>query len=125
MLKVFIVGFGGFLGAIGRYGLSMLFQSAFPGFPLSTFIANAVGCFLISLLVFSIPDATRIFPYWRELFITGFLGSLTTMSTFILEGYRLMVLRELGMAALYIIITMISCLVAVYLGHWVANFFRS
>jgi CrcB protein len=121
MLKVLIVGVGGFLGAIGRYGLSMLFQSAFPGFPLGTFTANALGCFLISLLVFSIPDGTDIFPYWRELLITGFLGSLTTMSTFMLEGYRLMALRELGMAALYGIITLISCLVAVYGGHWVAT----
>lgn len=125
MLKVLMVGVGGFLGAIGLYGLSLLFQSAFAGFPLGTFTANALGCFLISLLVFSIPDGSNLFPHWRELFITGFLGSLTTMSAFMLESYRLMALRELGMAALYGIITLISCLVAVYGGHWVATFIRS
>lgn len=125
MLKVLIVGFGGFLGAISRYGLALRFSGIYSGFPLGTFIANVLGCFLVSLLVFSMPELKGKLAYWRELFITGFLGSLTTMSTFMLESYQLMAFRELGMALLYGIITLVTCFIAVYGGHMLANLIHS
>ncbi len=120
MLKSLIVGFGGFLGAISRYGLSLLLRNVFPHFPFGTFTANVLGCFLVGFLVFAIPEAKSPFPYWRELFVTGFLGALTTMSTFMLETYRILTFQDLIATLLYGMATLVSCFLAVYLGHWLA-----
>lgn len=125
MLKGLIVGLGGFLGAISRYGLVQLLSSAMSTFPLATLVANISGSFLISLLVFSLPAEWPALPYWRELLVTGFLGSLTTMSTFMLELYQLSLGQALLMAVSYGLVTLVAGLVAVYLGHSLALWLQS
>ena len=77
---------GGSLGAASRYGVSLLTARLWgPQFPYGTMVVNLAGCFLIGLL-FALADRSRLLtPDVRLLLITGYLGALTTFSTFSLE----------------------------------------
>ncbi len=75
---------GGSLGALCRYSISLA-AAKFSSFPLGTFLANMTGCFLIGA-VFALADRTQILnPSLRLFLMTGFLGALTTFSTYALE----------------------------------------
>ncbi|MEE4357819.1 MAG: fluoride efflux transporter CrcB [Desulfococcaceae bacterium] len=78
---------GGGLGALCRYGFSLT-AARFLGtrFPWGTLAANMCGCFLIGV-AFALSDRTNILsPSARLFFMTGFLGALTTFSTYALES---------------------------------------
>ena len=78
------IGIGGFIGAILRFLLSSSLQKSFDVvFPIGTLGVNVVGSFLIGFLAFYFSSITV--PEYRGLVITGFLGSLTTFSTFSYE----------------------------------------
>ena len=86
-MKILLVMAGGSLGALCRYGTSLLAAHLFGArFPWGTLIVNLVGCFLIGL-AFALADrgSTIMNPAMRLFFITGYLGALTTFSTFGLE----------------------------------------
>ena len=68
---------GASCGAIIRWQLDIGLNSWFHSLPFGTWIANIVGCFLIGFLI-----NLKLTEFWRLLLITGFLGSLTTFSTF-------------------------------------------
>ena len=84
--KWLLVMLGGSLGAASRYAVSLLTARLFgPQFPYGTMLVNLAGCFLIGLL-FALADRSRLLtPDVRLLLITGYLGALTTFSTFSLE----------------------------------------
>lgn len=86
MSKIFLVMIGGSLGALCRYGLALLAVKVLgSSFPWGTLLANLTGCFLIGIS-FALVDRTNLLsPGARLLFMTGFLGALTTFSTFALE----------------------------------------
>jgi CrcB protein len=86
MVKGVLVMTGGALGALSRYGVG-LFTARTWGthFPWGTLLVNLTGCFLIGL-VFGLAERVRmITPEFRLFFITGYLGALTTFSSFALE----------------------------------------
>lgn len=79
---VLLVGGGGFLGSVLRYGISGLAQRLDPsaGFPVGTLTVNAIGCFLIGL-VGALADSRGLFgPEMRLFFFIGVLGGFTTFS---------------------------------------------
>ena len=84
--KWLLVMLGGSLGAASRYGVSLLTARLWGAqFPYGTMVVNLAGCFLIGLL-FALADRSRLLtPDVRLLLITGYLGALTTFSTFSLE----------------------------------------
>lgn len=84
--KWLLVMLGGSLGAASRYGVSLLSARLLgTQFPYGTMLVNLAGCFLIGLL-FALADRSRLLtPDVRLLLITGYLGALTTFSTFSLE----------------------------------------
>ncbi len=84
--KLALVMCGGSLGAASRYGVGLLAAKYWgTGFPWGTLAVNLAGCFLIGLL-FSLADRVRLLtPDMRLLLITGYLGALTTFSSFSLE----------------------------------------
>ena len=87
LMKILLVMAGGSLGALSRYGISLLAVKLFgTRFPWGTLIVNLSGCFLIGL-AFALGDrGLRIMnPSIRLFFMTGYLGALTTFSTFGLE----------------------------------------
>ncbi len=71
-----MVGIGGGLGALARYGLSSLVQGRGAGFPWGTLAVNAIGCFLIGLLFERLSDGKKPFV------VVGVLGGFTTFSAF-------------------------------------------
>jgi len=83
-LLIFAVGAGGFLGAISRFLLAAGVQKfAGSSFPYGTLTVNVVGSFIIGFLFLYFEQT--ISPTQKALFVTGFLGALTTFSTFSLE----------------------------------------
>ncbi|HSL60898.1 MAG: fluoride efflux transporter CrcB [Desulfotignum sp.] len=86
MEKLLLVMVGGSLGAASRYGISLLAVNLWgTRFPWGTLTVNLAGCFLIGLL-FGLSDRVRLLtPEMRLLLITGFLGAMTTFSTFSME----------------------------------------
>jgi len=77
---------GGCLGAASRYGVGLLTVRLWgTSFPYGTLVVNLVGCFTIGLL-FGLADRSRLLtPDMRLFLITGYLGSLTTFSSFTME----------------------------------------
>ncbi|OKY74239.1 MAG: camphor resistance protein CrcB [Desulfobulbaceae bacterium DB1] len=87
MTKILLVMIGGSLGALSRYAMGLLAVKLFgTGFPWGTLIVNLSGCFLVGL-AFSLAERGVDFmnPQARLFFMTGYLGALTTFSTFALE----------------------------------------
>jgi len=87
--KILFLGIGGFVGSNARYWISVLLLNMFGGsFPLGTLTVNSIGCFLLGLLAGS-SSAWSIPPGMKLMLGTGFLGALTTFSTFSVETVEL------------------------------------
>ncbi len=84
------VGLGAAIGAWLRWGLGLWLNPALPELPLGTLSANLVGGYLIGLAVAFFMQHPGLSPEWRLLIITGFLGGLTTFSTFSAETVTLL-----------------------------------
>jgi len=76
---------GASLGAILRWGLGAAFNALFPTIPPGTWLANMLGGYLIGVSLAFFGQYAELAPEWRLLVITGFLGGLTTFSTFSAE----------------------------------------
>lgn len=84
-MKIALVLLGGALGALARYGVTTLSTKMYGSiFPVGTLYVNMIGCFLIGV-VFGLGELRGISPQFRLFFMTGFLGALTTFSTYSLE----------------------------------------
>ncbi len=79
------VGVGAAIGAWLRLGLSMWLNSQVTKFPLGTLAANLIGGFLVGLAVAYFAKHPDLSPAWRLFAVTGFLGGLTTFSTYSAE----------------------------------------
>lgn len=76
---------GGSLGCLLRWFLGVQLNNLFPTLPPGTLAANLLGGYLIGLAVAFFAGHPELPPQWRLLVITGFLGGLTTFSTFSAE----------------------------------------
>lgn len=81
MLPVLAICVGASVGALARWGLGLWLT---PGgvIPWGTLAANLIGGYLIGVCIAVFQDTPQLDPVWRLLLITGFLGGLTTFSTF-------------------------------------------
>jgi CrcB protein len=117
-----IIGAGGFIGAIARYGLGTWIGERWGRiFPLGTFIINVSGSFLIGLLMTLLTEKFTANPYWRLLLVIGFLGAYTTFSTFEYETGKLLKDSELMLALLNIILSVLFGFVALKMGEMIAK----
>jgi len=89
---------GAALGALSRWGLSTYFNPLFPTVPLGTLLANLVGGYLIGIAVAVFTSHTGLPAELRLFVITGFLGGLTTFSTFSAEVVSLIGGGQFGWA---------------------------
>ncbi len=115
MINWLMVGLGGAIGAMTRYGLSLALPRVDANsFPSSTLIANLVGCLLIGVLWNSLSKS----PHWLSQFlIIGILGGFTTFSSFGLESVQLFKAGKLGLAGLYVGISTLGGILCVFLGY--------
>ncbi len=86
LVKILMVMAGGSLGAAARYGVSLAaVRLVGTGFPWGTFLVNMAGCFAIGVLAALAERLPLFSPALRLFFMTGFLGALTTFSTYAFE----------------------------------------
>ena len=79
------VALGGAIGAVSRHGLAHLFPPSIDSFPWATWSANIIGSVLIGICYVLIVEKGLLADHWRPLLMVGFLGALTTFSTFSLD----------------------------------------
>ncbi|MBE2984297.1 CrcB family protein [Campylobacter sp. RM9344] len=118
MLNLILVGFGGFFGAIFRYGLDILINKIFiTSFPLSILFINSLGSFFIGVL-FSL----KFDPSLKFFLITGLLGGFTTFSTFSYQTVTLFS-KDPILAFANIFLSVFMCITFCYLGVLVSKNF--
>jgi CrcB protein len=119
------VGIGAALGAWARWGLAALLNATFPLLPLGTLAANVIGGFGIGLAIeiftrhMQLPDELRLFV------ITGFLGALTTFSTFSAEMVVLLARAHYGwalmLASAHLAGSLIATLGGIFVVRWLSS----
>lgn len=118
MQNYLLVGLGGALGAMSRYGLGgiigRLWQTSFP---LAILIINVLGALAMGITVGLLA---RFLPPWQEearlLVAVGILGGFTTFSSFSLDTVILIERGELAQALLYVGLSVVICVAGLYLG---------
>lgn len=122
MINYFIIGIGGFIGAITRYALATwIGQQWGRSFPLGTFVINVSGSFLIGLLMTLLAEKFMVNPQWRLLLVVGFLGAYTTFSTFEFETGGLLKDGEIVLATLNVVLSVFLGFVALKAGEVIAK----
>ncbi|MGB7650374.1 MAG: fluoride efflux transporter CrcB [Gallionella sp.] len=85
------IGLGAACGAWLRWGLGLWLNASVPSLPLGTLTANLLGGYLVGLAIAFFMQHPALSPEWRLFIITGFLGGLTTFSTFSAETVTLLI----------------------------------
>lgn len=118
MYPFLLVGAGGAIGAMTRFGFSSLIGRLWPmSFPLATLLINIVGSLAMGVFV---GLMARLLPAWQEdarLFVAvGILGGFTTFSSFSLDTIVLIERGEWLAAGAYVLLSVVVCLIGLYLG---------
>lgn len=110
------VGVGAALGAWLRWLLGALMNPLFPTLPLGTLAANVLGGLLMGFALGAFMHYQSLAPEWRLFITTGFLGGLTTFSTFSAEAVTLLLRQQYGWFAAQVGLHVIGTLVATLIG---------
>jgi CrcB protein len=121
MIHWVLIALGGALGALGRYWVSGVLNNAEHRLPFGTLTVNVVGSFLMGVCFVLILERARLSPEMRPLLMTGFMGAFTTFSTFSLETVALIQEGHIMSALIYISLSLVLCLVALYAGLWLTR----
>ena len=118
MFPFLLVGAGGAIGAMARFGFATLFTRLWPlGFPLATLLINIIGSAAMGMVMGLLAKFT---PSWSEparlLLAVGILGGFTTFSAFSLETIALIERGDWLMGGLYVLLSVALCLIGLYLG---------
>ena len=119
LLGFLAVGAGAAVGAWLRWWLGTVLNPVFPTLPLGTLAANVVGGFLMGLAMGFLSHFEALAPEARLLVTTGFLGGLTTFSTFSAETVTLVLHGQFGWTALLIVAHVAGSVLMTFAGIWV------
>lgn len=115
-LSIFAIFFGAGFGALLRAGFNILTVSAASIIPLGTLLSNMVGGYLVGLAVAYFGNNPQLSPEWKLLVVTGFLGGLTTFSSFSAEVVGLIQRGEFTWALGTAMLHLFGSLVLTFLG---------
>lgn len=116
MLAVFAICLGASAGALARWGLALWLT---PGglIPWGTLAANLIGGYLIGVCIAIFQSMPQLDPVWRLMLVTGFLGGLTTFSSFSAEVVTFLMEERyglaLGTAALHVLGSLLMTVVGI------------
>ncbi len=111
------IALGGAVGACGRFFLSQLAIQVFgKGFPFGTLLVNLLGSLCLGMIYSVIEQGVLTIQPWRSLVMVGFLGALTTFSTFSLDTLLLFQQGEWLKGILNVILNVIGCLISAWIG---------
>ncbi len=114
--SILAISLGASLGAVMRWLLGLSLNQVFTHIPAGTLAANLIGGYLIGLALAFFTEHVGLAPEWRLLVITGFLGGLTTFSTFSAEVTTLIQQGRLVWAVAAIAVHVFGSLVMTVLG---------
>ena len=115
-LNFLAIGFGAALGAWARWLLGLMLNPLLIALPLGTLAANVIGGYLIGVAVGVFHLNTHFPLAWKLFAITGFLGGLTTFSTFSAEVVERLLAGQPGLAIGLASVHLAGSLIATYLG---------
>lgn len=111
-INFLLVGLGGALGSMLRYAVTLLCAALNFSGNIATFGVNILGSLLIGLITGCCKDSSLIL-----MLTVGLCGGFTTFSTFSMQNVRLLQDGKIGMAAIYIIATVVACIVMAWMGY--------
>jgi len=113
---------GGALGALARYWLTGFTESFNSStFPMGTFVVTVLGSLIIGLVFILMAEKMVLSEQWRPLITVGFLGAMTTFSTFSLDALLLFQQGHYNSALLYVLATVLVCIFAAFAGMQLAR----
>ena len=115
-LSILAIFFGAGLGALLRAGFNFLTVSAASIIPLGTLLSNMVGGYLVGLAAAFFGNNPQLSPEWRLLVVTGFLGGLTTFSSFSAEVVAFIQRGEFTWALGTAMLHLVGSLLLTFLG---------
>jgi CrcB protein len=122
MMAALAVGMGAAVGAWLRWGMGLWLNALHSTVPLGTLAANLAGGYLIGIAIAFFAQHPGLTPEWRLFIITGFLGGLTTFSTFSAEVFTLLSRAQLAAGLAVIGLHLLGSLAMTGLGvltfHW-------
>lgn len=123
-IDILLVGSGGGIGSLLRWWIGRLVGERYHGtFPLSTFIINISGAFIIGFLsrYFAIDWDDRYGTFLQSAVLTGLLGGYTTFSSMQLDALKLTQTKQKFLALFYLLLSVLFGLAAAFIGAWLAN----
>jgi CrcB protein len=125
IVNVVAIGMGAMLGAWSRWGLSLWLNRGSDQFPTGTFVANMAGGYIIGISIAIVAAHPEWPPSVRLFLITGFLGALTTFSSFSAETFTFFEEGRIALAVLYVSVSVVSSIALTGLGVLTVHFLKS
>lgn len=119
IINCFFVGLGGFIGSVFRYLIGMIPLNEDMLFPIKTLAINIIGAFIIGLIAAASAKGHAISPRFVLFLKVGICGGFTTFSTFALESLDLIKGGHAGIALVYVILSTVLGILAVFAGEMV------
>lgn len=122
MLQVIAISLGASIGALSRWQLSLWLNQGHAVLPWGTLTANWTGAWLVGVAVVFFHSQTQLDPAWRLAIVTGFLGALTTFSTFSVEVVGMLqharYLLAFGTAVLHLLGSLLLTVLGMKMAGW-------
>jgi CrcB protein len=118
------IGIGAVIGAWLRWGLAYWLNARWTTMPLGTLLANLAGGYLIGVAIALFGMHPAVPPFWRLMVVTGFLGSLTTFSTFSAESLLMLQEGSWRPALIHTAVHLLGSLAAAAAGVATVRLFR-
>ena len=123
LASVLAICLGACAGALARWQLALWFNASGALLPWGTLVANLVGGYLVGVCVAVFQALPQLDPAWRLLLVTGFLGALTTFSSFSAEVVGMLQQQRYALALGTAAVHLFGSLALTVAGIWSASFF--